>query len=219
MNTTEALTNFPLQVTFRRLAVLPVVELWVRLEAANLERFYKRIMGCRVTIEQSHRYVKGSPYRVRIDLTVPGGELVVNHEPTLKSKARQTGEAEIRKHLEARSPNKHLRQAISEAFKAACRRLQDYARRQRGDVKHRESQPVAKVNQLFRAKGYGFLLTGDGREIYFHKDSVLNQAFGRLRVGSTVTFAEEQGDKGPQASSVKIAAKHRMRQATAASAA
>lgn len=78
---------------------------------------------------------------------------------------------------------------------------------------------MAKVNQLFRAKGYGFLLTGDGREIYFHKDSVLNQAFGHLRVGSTVTFAEEQGDKGPQASSVKIAAKHRMRQATAASAA
>ena len=214
MNATEALTNFPLQITFLHLAVSPVVELWVRLEAANLERFYKRIMGCRVAIEQSHRYVKGSPYRVRIDLTVPGGELVVNHEPTLKSKARQTGEAEIRKHLEARSPNKHLRQAISDAFKAAGRRLQDYVRRQRGDVKHSQSRPVAKVNQLFRTKGYGFLLTGEGREIYFHKDSVLNRAFGRLRVGSTVTFAEEQGDEGPQASSVKIATKHRMRHTT-----
>lgn len=214
MDMTEALTNFPLQVTFRHLAVPPVVERWVRLEAANLNRFYKRIMGCRVAIEQSHRYVKGSPYRVRIDLTVPGGELVINHEPTLKSKARQTGETEIRKHLEVSSPNKHLQQAISEAFKAAGRRLQDYARRQRGDVKNRQSQPVARVNQLFRAQGYGFLLTGDGREIYFHKDSVLSRAFGRLRVGSTVTFAEEQGEKGPQASSVKIAAKHRMRHAT-----
>lgn len=219
MNTTEPLTNFPLQVNFRHLAAPPAVERSIRLEAANLERFYKRIMGCRVAIEQSHRYVKGSPYRVRIDLTVPGGELVINHEPTLKSKAGQMGEAEIRKRLEVRSPNKHLQQAISEAFKAAGRRLQDYARRQRGDVKNKQSQPVAKVNQLFRTKGYGFLLTGEGREIYFHKDSVLDRAFNRLRVGTTVTFAEEQGDNGPQASSVKIAAKHRMRQATAASAA
>jgi cold shock CspA family protein len=79
-------------------------------------------------------------------------------------------------------------------------------------VKHRESPRVAKVNQLFKEKGYGFLVTPEGQEIYFHKDSVLNRAFGRLRVGTTVIFAEEQGDKGPQASSVRITVKHGIRQ-------
>jgi cold shock CspA family protein len=95
--------------------------------------------------------------------------------------------------------------AIRDAFKAAGRRLEDYARRQRGDVKSREARPLAKVSQLFPDKGYGFLATADGRDIYFHKGSVLNRAFGRLRVGTTVSFVEEQGDKGPQASTVRIA--------------
>jgi cold shock CspA family protein len=53
-------------------------------------------------------------------------------------------------------------------------------------------------------EGYGFLTTDDGREVYFHKDSVLNQGFQRLKLGARVIFAEEQGDKGPQASTVKI---------------
>jgi cold shock CspA family protein len=169
-------------------------------------------MACRVAVESPRRHREGGPYGLRIDLTVPGGELVIKHEPSLSTRARQLGEAEIRKHLEARNLHKNLRQAINDAFKAAGRRLQDYARRQRGDVKHRESPQVAKVNQLSQEKGYGFLVTPNGREIYFHKDSVLNRAFGRLRVGTSVIFAEEQGDKGPQASSVRITARHGIRQ-------
>ena len=112
--------------------------------------------------------------------------------------------------LETRNLHKYLRQAINDAFKAAGRRLQDYGRRQRGDVKHRELRSVAKITQLFQDQGYGFLATKEGREIYFHKDSVLNQAFEHLRVGTTVNFAEEQGDKGPQASSVRIVGKRGM---------
>jgi cold shock CspA family protein len=211
MNPAELMTKFPLQITFRDGQDLPEAELWIRSEAAKLEAFYQRIMSCRVAIGTSPRRRQGSPYHVRIDLTVPGGELVVKHEPTLKTRARQLGETEIKKHLEARKTHKQLRLAINDAFKAAGRRLQDYARRQRGDVKLRQSRPLAKVNQLFMDKGYGFLITPEGREIYFHKDSVLNRGFGRLRVGTTVSFAEEQGEKGPQASSVRIAAKHGLR--------
>lgn len=215
MSATNATTNFPLQITFRNFKATPDAELWIRRETAKLGTFYKRIMGCRVAVEQPRCHVEGSPYHVRITLAVPRGELVVKHEPALRTQARQIGEAEIRKHLETRNPRKYLRQAIHDAFNAAARRLQDYVRHQRGDVKHRESPPVAKVNQLFRDKGYGFLVTQDGREIYFHKDSVLNHAFSRLKAGTAVTFAEEQGDKGPQASTVRIAAKHRMRQVAA----
>jgi len=45
------------------------------------------------------------------------------------------------------------------------------------------------------------------REIYFHKNSVLGRAFPRLKVGTTVRFAEEQGERGPQASTVHVVPK------------
>lgn len=211
MTAIDVVTNFPLQITFRNLKSTLEAELWIRSEAAKLETFYKRIMGCRVAVEKPRRRQEGSPYYVRIDLTVPGGELVVKREPALRTQARQLGEGEVSKHLETRKPHKNLRQAIHDAFNAAARRLQDYARNQRGDVKHRESRPVAKVNKVFPDKGYGFLVTPDGREVYFHKDSVLNRGFARLQAGMTVIFAEEQGNKGPRASTVRIANKHSMR--------
>ena len=207
MENTNGMTNFPLQITFRHVKAPPDTELWIRSEAAKLEAFYPRIMGCRVAIESPQHHREGNPYHVRIDLTVPGGELVIKHEPSLKTGARQLGEPAVKKHLETRSPHKNLHQAVHDAFNAAGRRLQDYARHQRGDVKHRESQPLAKITQLFPDKGYGFLLTPEGREIYFHKDSVVHHAFSRLKVGMTVSFAEEQGEKGPQASTVRIATK------------
>ena len=211
MNKTGMNPGFPLQITFRNVKAPPQASLWIRSEAAKLGDFYPRIMGCRVAVDSPHRHRHGDPFHVRIDLTVPGGELLIRHEPTLKSRAQKLGEFEIKKHLGARKPHKHLRQAINDAFKAAGRRLQDYARRQRGDVKRRESPSVATVNQLFKDKGYGFLVTPEGREIYFHKASVLQRAFPRLSVGTTVIFAEEGGDRGPQASSVRVTAKHGMR--------
>jgi cold shock CspA family protein len=214
MKTIDAPATIPLQITFRNMKPVPDAELWIRSEVAKLGSFYPRIMGCRVAVESPHLHHRsGSEFHVRIDLTVPGGELVVKHEPTLRTRARQLGETEVKKRLEVRTPHKHLRQAINSAFKTAVRRLEDYARKQRGDVKYRESRPLAKVSRLFPNQDHGFLTTQDGREIYFHKDSVLNRAFGRLKVGTTVSFAEEQGDKGPQASTVRIVAKQGPRQA------
>lgn len=199
--------NFPLQITFRDPDLPPAAESWIRSEAAKMQNFYSRITGCRVAIETPHHRRYGGTYHVRIDLMLPGRKLVIRHEPNLRTAARQTGEHEVRKHLEVSAPHKHLHQAINDAFKAAGRVLEDYARRQRGDVKNLQTPPQATVTQIFPDKGYGFLVTPDGREIYFHADSVLNGAFGRLKVGTVVGFAEEQGDKGPQASTVRILGK------------
>ena len=143
---------------------------------------------------------------------LPGGKIVVKREPSLSSRVRQLGEAGIKKHLELKTPHKNLRMAINDAFKAAGRRLQDYARRQRGDVKSHEALPVARVSKILRDEGCGFLTTDDGRGIYFHKESVLNRAFPHLKAGTTVTFVEEQGEKGPQASTVRIVGKRGIRQ-------
>jgi len=195
----------PLQITFRNMDHSDLVEKWIRKEAAKLETFYRRIISCRIALERPNRRHKwGSLYHVRIDLAVPGGELVVKHQPTLHTAMQHIGNRKLAKHLEIRIPHKDLRQAINDAFKAAGRRLQDYARRQRGATKIHASAPQARVSRLFPDKGYGFLETPDAREIYFHRNSVLGGAFKRLRVGTPVRFAEEQGENGPQASTVRL---------------
>ena len=75
--------NLPLQVTFRGMPRSKAVEAHIREKADKLDVFYKKIMGCRVVVEAPHRRLhKGKHYHVRIDLTVPGGELVVNREPS-----------------------------------------------------------------------------------------------------------------------------------------
>jgi cold shock CspA family protein len=179
-------------------------EEWIRKEGTKLDEFYNRIMACRVVVElPSHHRKFGSLYHVRIDLTVPGGELVVKREPSLHRSVQQIGEKRFTKHLEVKVPHRELRQAIDDAFKEMGRRLQDYARCQRGDVKTHEPAPRARISKLFPEEGYGFLETPGGREIYFHKNSVLDGGFERLKVGMAVRFAEEEGEKGPQASTVR----------------
>lgn len=200
-----------LQVTFRNMEPSPEIEEWIRAEAAKLDTFYAQLMGCRVMVELPHRHHrKGIPFHIRIDLTVPQGEIVVKHVPSLSSRARQLGENEIRKHGEANIQHKDLRQAINDSFKTAGRRLQDYARRQRGDIKSHVSLPEARVSKILPRAGYGFLTSDDGREIYFHMNSVLGRAFPRLKLGTTVRFAEEQGEKGPQASTVHVVPKRKI---------
>jgi cold shock CspA family protein len=204
--------KLPLQVTFRNTPVSRAAEKWIRDEVENLETFYSRLMGCRVVIEVPHaHHRKGAPYHVRIDLTVPGGELVVNHEPTISKRAQQRGEAKLRKELELSARHRDLHLAIDDAFRAASRRLADYARKQDGRVKTHEPSTEARVSRLRADEGYGFLQASDGREIYFNKNSVLNRGFKRMAVGTRVTFSEESGEKGPQASTVRIAARSGLR--------
>lgn len=209
-----------LQITYRNMKPSAEIEKWIHAEAAKLDTLYSRVMGCRVSVEVPHRHHrKGSPYHIRIDLTVPGGEIVVKREPSLNARARHLGERESKKQSEVKVPHKELRQAINDAFKAAGRRLQDYARRQRGDIKSPTLLPQARVSKILPQEGYGFLTADDGREIYFHKNSVLGRAFPRLRVGTTVRFVEESGEKGPQASTVRIVSKQGIQEAAKGTAA
>jgi len=141
-----------LQVTFRNIKSSPAVEEWVREAAGKLETFYGQITGCHVAVEVPHRHhVKGALYHVRIDLTLPGGELVIKREANLGNSARRARETEITKQEEIEVPHKNLRLAINDAFKAAARRLQDYAQRQRGDVKTHRQASRARIGRAARA--------------------------------------------------------------------
>jgi ribosomal subunit interface protein len=182
--------ELPVQISFRGVPQSDAIEAKVRERVARLERYHDHIMGCRVMIEAPHRrHHQGKLFHVRIDLTVPGGELVVTREP-----------AEHHAHQD-------VYVAIRDAFDAAQRRLEDHARRQRGAVKAHEPRPLAEVCRLFSKDGYGFIRTPDGRELYFHRNSVLDDAFDRLAIGSHVEFAEELGEQGPQASTIRISSK------------
>jgi len=196
-----------LQITFRNMKPSKQVEEWIRDAAAKLDNFYSQIMGCHVELQIPHRHHKqGGSYHIRIDLTVPHGEIVVKREPSLGTRFRQLHEQQLKKNAEVDTVHKDLRRAINDTFKAAGRRLQDYARRQRGDIKRSAPLPEARVSKILPQEGYGFLTSDDGREIYFHKNSVLGRAFPRLKVGTTVRFVEEPGEKGPQASTVRVPA-------------
>ena len=141
---------------------------------------------------QHHR--KGGLYDVRIRLALPDGR-EVNVARTPPADERHSA----------------LTFALDDAFKHARRRLQDQVRRMQGQVKHHEGPPIGVVVALDPSGEFGFLETNDGQEIYFHRNSVLDDAFSHLRVGSRVTFAEGRGDKGPQATTVKLLGKHGFR--------
>jgi cold shock CspA family protein/ribosome-associated translation inhibitor RaiA len=205
--------EIPLKIAFRNMAPSKAVAASIREKSAKLESFYDRIMSCRVMVEAPHRHHhKGKAYQVRIDITVPGGELVINRAPKRLEAAKLPASKQVEKDLSERhEPSKHAAHediyvAIRDAFNAAGRRLQDYARRQSGAVKLHESAGHGRISKLFPEEGYGFLETSDGREIYFHRHSVLQPGFAHIAVGNAVRFAEELGEKGPQASTVHVIA-------------
>ncbi|MDH4231532.1 MAG: ribosome-associated translation inhibitor RaiA [Nitrospirota bacterium] len=171
-----------LQITSRDIELTDAIRADIEEKAGKLDRYYDRIMRCRVVIETPKRHQhEGKLYDVHIYMTVPGGELVVKREL-----------------------NKDLYVAIRDSFQAARRKLEDFARQQRLDVKRHEEPPQARITSIFPDKGYGFLTRPDGLEVYFHENSVVNKDFKKLKVGMKVRFAEEMGVKGPQASSVTV---------------
>lgn len=178
--------QIPLQVTFREVPPSDAVEAHVRDKAEKLDQFYDKIMACRVVVGmiQRHRH-QGKLYNVRIDLTVPGGEVVVNRD---------------------RAEDIYV--AIRDAFDHAKRRLEDYARRQRAEVKSHEAELHGRVARLFPEEGYGFIETPDGREFYFHRYNVAHPEFDRLREGAEVLFLEESAGEGLQANRVSAGKHH-----------
>ena len=183
----------PLQITFHNMESSEVMEANIRDTAKNLSRFYDQIMSCRVVVEAHHRHRgQGNLYHVHIELTVPGAKLVASRGPDLH---HEHEDASV---------------AIRDAFDAIRQQLKAYARRQRGDIKAHEIPPYGRISQLHPEEDYGRIKTSDGRDIYFHRDSVIEGHFDDLEIGSEVRFSEEEGELGPQASTVHLVGKHHL---------
>jgi ribosomal subunit interface protein len=183
--------QLPLQISFRHMEHSDSIEAIIREKANKLDRFADHIMSCRVVVEPAGKqHEHGNLYQVRIDITVPDQEIAATREPS--------------QHIEY----KNISTAVRDAFDAAKRQLEEYQSKRRGFVKTPEAPPHARIGKLFPEEGYGFLQTPDGREVYFHRDSVLNGGFDKLDIGTEVSFAEEEGVKGIQASTVKPVGRH-----------
>jgi ribosomal subunit interface protein len=181
----------PLEVHFRNMDASQAVEAAARENIAKLERLAATIISCRVTIEAPpHRHHQGNLYTVSVDLRYSGGEAVANRAPN------------------AKQSHEDVYIALRDAFNAARRQLQDGIRVRRGNVKHHEPPNHGTIVALDKRANFGRIGTPDGREIYFHRNSVLNAKFDALEIGAEVRFDEEAGDKGPQASTVHVVGKH-----------
>jgi cold shock CspA family protein len=185
----------PLHLEFQGMNANDTIRVSVLKHVDVLERRFGRITACRVVVRapgEHHR--TGGLYEINIHLSLPQGRQVDIGRTTIEDE----------RHAD-------MAFALNDAFKRARRRLQDHARRMQGQIKVHDVQPTATVARLDDIAGFGFLQTGDGREIYFHRNSVLNDAFSRLTPGMRVAFSEEMGEKGPQASTVKLIGKHGLR--------
>jgi cold shock CspA family protein/ribosome-associated translation inhibitor RaiA len=161
----------------------------------KLEERYGRITACRVVVKgPGNHHQTGGSYDITIHLALPDGR-----------------EVNIGRTPRADERHSELAFAINDAFKRARRQLQDKTRRMAGMVKSHEGQAVGTVVRLDPAGEFGFLESSNGEEVYFHRNSVVDGELSELAVGSRVIFAEEIGEKGAQASTVKLLGKHGLR--------
>jgi len=155
---------------------------------SRLERRYGRITACRAAIRAPNAHHKmGEPYFVSIWLALPN-KREVSVKPTPRGVDRRQGDVTF---------------AVNDAFRRADRQLRDHASQMKGRVKAHAEQPKGKVVRMDRSGKFGFIEAEDGREIYFNINSLIDGA--KLKPGTRVSFHEEEGEKGPQASTVKVA--------------
>jgi len=183
--------KLPLQITFRNMETSEAVEDSIRKWVAKLEKTSGEIISCRVVVEAPlpHKR-KGGHFHTRIDLALPGREIIINREP----------------------PGHHsytdVYVSIRDAFENAKHQLSEQVRRRQGEVKAHSIPPHGRIVALFPAEDYGKIETSEGREIVFHRNSLLNADFDTLKVGDELRFEEKDDREGLRASSVRLIGKH-----------
>jgi len=180
----------PLEISFHNVPPSRQLEGSIRRRVSKLERIYRRLVGCRVSVEAPHRQHRtGNLPSVHIEMFVPGATLAVSREPHHASerRARSTVEASLR-----------------DAFHAAEARLKGFKERQRGDTKLHAPLFQGRVSEVFRDKDFGYIRTDSGTQLYFHRASLMDGGFDALKPGEPVHYVESAGDTGPAAAKVWI---------------
>ena len=175
----------PSQITLRNIEETAAIESRLQEKIAKLGRFYNHITFCRVVVDlPEKRKHQGKLFNVRIEIDVPGKEIVIK-----------------------RDLHEDLYVAIRDAFKAASRQLEDYARIRRGDVKTHQDVAHGRIVRLFDVDGYGFIESPDGEEYYFQASNVVSPDFSKLKIGDYVDFIESVGGDSLQATRISVVSK------------
>lgn len=169
-------------VTFKDIPVSEAIEIHIKDRAQKLTQFYQRITSCRVVVSvaQKHKH-QGKLFSVKIDLIVPGKELVASHKK-----------------------DEDVYVAIRDAFHAIERQLEKYVRIRRGDVKVHDSIHRGYIIRIFRDDRYGFIRDVEGNEFYFTDANVSNSQFSHLEIGDLVEFIGLTAGEGLQANHVTL---------------
>lgn len=181
----------PLEIAFHNLSPSEALEAEIRRRVDKLERIYDRLIGCRVSVEAPHKQHRtGNVYKVHIEMRVPKGpEIVVTREPH---------------HAKERYANPDIRASLRDAFSAAEKKLKAYKEQLRGEVKRHDAMFQGQVAELAPGQEFGFITTKEGTRLYFHRNSVMDGDFDKLKPGAVIHYVEEMGDAGPHASKVWI---------------
>jgi ribosome-associated translation inhibitor RaiA len=182
----------PLEIAFRDLDPSDFVRNLVEERVERLERFYPRIIGCRVVIEAPHRSAEGHdpPLGISVEVDIPGRPRIVARDVEAQRSVK----------------GDHL-SAINRAFEAVERQLEELGDKQRGEIKrHENARQTGSVVRLFPEQNYGFIEIAGGPELYFTRNAMTDGGFDQLKVGTMVqvTQAGAEGPMGPQASSVEV---------------
>ncbi len=184
----------PVEITFQHCEPSEEIRAAIAKQAQRLEKFSDRITSCRVVVSGPQtRHRRGDLFQIDLRIAMPQQKDVIVGKT----------HGDVAEH-------EHVLVAIREAFDAAVRKIEDAVRDMRGQAKMHGTEDHGRVTKFLAGQDCGFIETADGREIYFHRNSVLDGAFDRLIVGSAVRFVEEAGDKGAQASTVRLIGKHHL---------
>ncbi len=182
----------PLDIAFHNCTPSTAIEAEIREQMERLETRYGHLTGCRVSVEKQHqKHQTGNLFEVHVTLSVPGRDLAVSRAPH-----------------HARDKNAHpdARSAVRDAFRAAERQLQAWKGKQREDTSGPNGSALAgEVALVQPGEDHGFILTGDGTQLYFHRDSVTNGKFEDLAPGRSVHYVLEESGAGPVAAKIRIA--------------
>ena len=185
----------PVRIDFHGVEPSEAIKNRIAEHIEGIETLYGRVMACHVGVETpGHHHRTGGLFHIRIRLGLPNGR-EVNVGTTPRADERHAD----------------VLFAINDAFRRARRQLQDQVREMRRQVKAHDSMPMGTIASFDPNTGYGFIRASDGHEVYFHRNSMLEGRPSRIRPGARVSFVEEIGEKGPQASTVHPLGKHALR--------
>jgi cold shock CspA family protein/ribosome-associated translation inhibitor RaiA len=141
------------------------------------------VLHLRVSIEATTHHKEGG-YEVKVVASVPNDTVVVSRK------------------------GERVRPLLIEAFDVLALQLKEILRKKRKSKKQAEPaaavDSVGVINKVSPHESYGFITTYDDREIYFHENALKNVEIDDLVEGDSVMYGESIGDKGPQASWVRV---------------